>query len=125
MATWDTSLVIIFRNLINDAVAPYTYNDARAKEIILVGAQLMLMEVSFDIPYVVDLNGQNITPDPVENNDNNFIALHLIKPFNYLPGAGSTCNQYSCSHCRCRYYAWARGVDTRPEETGCNSWGYI
>jgi len=81
MATWDTTLVIMLRNMIDDTVTPYTYSDNRIKEIILVGAQLLLGETSFDAAYVVDLNNQTITPDPTNKSpkDDIFITLLTLK----------------------------------------------
>jgi|LakMenEpi03Aug12_release.lakeMendotaPanAssembly.Ray.scaffolds.fasta_scaffold269516_3 hypothetical protein len=81
------TLVLILRNIINDTVETYTYSDARLEQMITVAAQLLLAEVSFDYDYSITIGTPTITPDPVDNGDDAFIALVTLKAAALLTGA--------------------------------------
>ncbi len=74
---WVT-LLIILRNIINDTEST-TYTDARLKTALASAAQLMLLECSFDYDYVIDVSTPDISPDPVSNSDDAFVALVTLK----------------------------------------------
>lgn len=81
------TLVLILRNIINDTVATYTYSDARLQQMLAVAAQLLLAETSFSTDYVIEVTTPTITPDPVTNGDDAFIALVTLKAAMLITGA--------------------------------------
>lgn len=86
--TWQTEMVPIVRYLINDATAPYTYEDSRIQQTIAIAAQLTLITTSFDKDYVVDVATPSITPDPTdETRDDAFISLVSIQAACIILGA--------------------------------------
>lgn len=81
-------MVPIVRYLIDDAVVPYTYDDSRLQQTIVISAQLTLLEVHFDKDYVVDVAGSGISPDPTADpRDDAFISLVSLKTACVVLGA--------------------------------------
>jgi hypothetical protein len=80
---WQTELPIIIRHLIDDLNETPTYNDNRLVELILVCAQLLQQEVSFEQIFIVDVDEYTISPDPTNRNantrDDGFISLVCLK----------------------------------------------
>jgi len=72
-------MIKIVRGLINDMVSPYTYNDWRLQELIVVGAVLTVQEVDFAASYTINLCTNTITPDPSVASDYDFMALVSLK----------------------------------------------
>jgi len=78
--SWQNELVRITRFLIDDISEPYTYDDSRLEETILVCAQLMKHELTFDNDYTIDVDTLTLSPDPTEGTkDNGFINLACMK----------------------------------------------
>lgn len=76
---WSSELVVILRNLIGD-VCNFSYSDSRLEETILVSAQLVIAEFSFQNTYSVDVDNATLTPDPTSDpKDNIFIGLVTLK----------------------------------------------
>lgn len=76
---WNTELVLILRNLVGD-VCSTDYSDARLEEVILVSAQMILSEFSFQSTYTVDVAAASLSPDPTDTpKDNIFIGLVTLK----------------------------------------------
>jgi len=76
MSNWEDAGILIFRNLINDVVEPYTYADCRLKSLLITAAYLNIQYLDFDISYTIDLLHQEIEPDPT---DNGFLSLMVLK----------------------------------------------
>lgn len=77
---WQNEMVRMVRHLIGDLISPYTYQDDRLEEAILVSSQLVLGEVGFNVTYTIDVDQCTFTPDPTENTrDNDFILLITLK----------------------------------------------
>lgn len=72
----------ILRYMIND-IDPnnQTYSDDRLTELLLVAAQLVNQEVSFNTTYAIDIDQLSLAPDPTIANarDDNFINLVCLK----------------------------------------------
>jgi len=81
--SWDTEMVLILRNLINDDGTNQTYTDNRLMESLLAAAQIVSFEVSFPTTYTIDFDEYLISPDPTNTaggtRDNAFIALVTTK----------------------------------------------
>jgi len=76
---WTTDMIKIVRGLVNDMTAPYTYDDWRLQELIVVGAVLTIQEVDFSTSYTVNLCTNTITPDPSDAGDYDFMSLVSLK----------------------------------------------
>lgn len=79
---WDTELTRILRYMVND-IDPTNqiYDDGRLSELLLVAAQLVNQEVSFDTTYTIDVEQLCLAPDPTVANarDDSFINLVCLK----------------------------------------------
>jgi hypothetical protein len=53
--SWQVEITSIVRQLIGDAVAPYTFSDSRLQGTIVVAAQLVNQEVAFLNTYTIDI----------------------------------------------------------------------
>jgi hypothetical protein len=76
---WQTELTIITRTLINDINEPYEYSNSRIQQILTVAAKYVQVDVDLHHIYKVDITNNNISPDPIENNDDIFISLLCLK----------------------------------------------
>ncbi len=76
---WQNSLIIATRAMINDLGSTPSYDDFRISQSIVVAGLITSQEFQFDTSYAFDLETPDITPDPVNTNDNPFIALTLLK----------------------------------------------
>ena len=77
---WQLEMVRILRYLIDDVDAT-TYDNSRLEETLLVGAQLILNEISFDNTYTIDVDSLTLSPDPttLATKDNAFINLTSLR----------------------------------------------
>lgn len=95
--TWDTYIVILLRNLIGDVDSSnYTYSDARLQTLIASCAVLVQSESSLENSYVVDLTpgSEDITPDPVTEDDQFFVVLLSYKAACILAGSRLSSENY-------------------------------
>lgn len=78
--TWKTEIGTIVRHLIDDVNAA-TYSDRRIETAILVGAQLMFIEVDFEQTYTINVDACSLSPDPTDTSakDDGFINLTALK----------------------------------------------
>jgi len=78
---WDTVLVNMLRIIIDDFdEGSPTYSDDRLQQILVVAAQYVNQEISFDTSYTVNINSPNISPDPTSSSSRddafaNFVVL--------------------------------------------------
>jgi len=80
--SWQGQLSIVVRHLINDLdPTNYKYNDSRVETTILVGAQLVALEVDLNTVYSINVETGILSPDPTDetNKDNAFINLVSLK----------------------------------------------
>jgi hypothetical protein len=75
---WQTHTLKMVRYLINDVdEANYKYSDERVNSTVAVASQLVVLELDFKFSYIVDLDEETITPDPLY--DTPFINLVVLK----------------------------------------------
>ena len=79
--TWQTEMTPILRFLINDLDSSnYTYADSRLQQSLLVGAQLVSTELTFNKSYEINVAASSLTPDPTTApRDDSFINLVCLK----------------------------------------------
>lgn len=75
---WKISMVLMLRALIDDLECT-KYTDSRLKQLLAVGAYSVLTEADFNTVYDVDIARVSISPDPVSNDDANFVVLTVYK----------------------------------------------
>jgi hypothetical protein len=73
--SWQVEITSIVRQLIGDAVAPYTFSDSRLQGTIVVAAQLVNQEVAFLNTYTIDIPNSGISPDPTSIPEHAFTNL--------------------------------------------------
>lgn len=78
---WDYELVTMLRFLINDLDASPTYSDNRLKQLLVIAAQIVNHEMTFNNNYTVNFGSLLISPDPTvaATRDNAFINLVVLK----------------------------------------------
>jgi hypothetical protein len=72
----NASITLMLRAILAD-LDNETYTDERLEQLIVVAAKYVDMDLEKD--YTVDILGIDITPDPVEQNDEIFVNLVVIK----------------------------------------------
>lgn len=72
----NASLTLMLRAVLAD-LDNETYTDERLEQLIVVAAKFVNQDL--EASYVVDVTGVDITPDPVDSNDDIFINLTVIK----------------------------------------------
>lgn len=80
--SWQGQLSTIVRYLINDVDSDnYKYSDKRIETTILVGAQIVTLEVDLKNSYSINVEQCYLSPDPTDNDtlDNAFINLVSLK----------------------------------------------
>jgi hypothetical protein len=79
--SWQTEIPIIVRNLINDMSNSPEYSDTRLTETCVVAAQYVILDISLEDKYTIDIVNQLISPDPcdISNRDSDFICLIALK----------------------------------------------
>ena len=80
---WEETMTTMLRVLVNDTESPQTYTDDRMKQILVVAAQYVDMELSFDYSYTITVGAtaaeSDIAPDPVALDDDPFVNLTVMK----------------------------------------------
>lgn len=77
--SWQTELPIIVRTLINDLNDPPVYSDDRLLQVISVAAKYVQFDVTLEHSYDVNVANSSISPDPIDDRDEIFIALVCLK----------------------------------------------
>ena len=78
-STWQETIPIIVRTMINDWGSPPEYSDERIEQIITVAAKYVQFDVVLQYTYEVDVVNLAISPDPTIDNDDIFICLTSLK----------------------------------------------
>lgn len=76
---WQDDMVMMLRILVSDMDSTPTYSDGRMEQILVVAAQYVQMELTFDNTYTIDLAGVGISPDPTALSDDPFVNLTVMK----------------------------------------------
>jgi hypothetical protein len=79
---WQIEIPIIVRTLINDLGDQPVYSDERIIQAVTVAAKYVLIDVSLDNAYHIDVSNSTITPDPTDDavgRDDLFIAFSSLK----------------------------------------------
>lgn len=77
--SWQAEIPIIVRTLINDLDENPTYSTERILQTIAVAAKYVQIDVTLEQQYEVDVESQQITPDPTVDKDEAFITLVSLK----------------------------------------------
>lgn len=78
---WSDNMISILRILINDFDCDsLTYSDTQLKKVLVVSAQYIQQELSFDTTYTLTINPPSISPDPTatatkDDEFTNFVVL--------------------------------------------------
>ena len=83
---WKISMVLMLRALIGDLDSS-KYTDSRLRQILAVGAYSLLTDADFSTDYSVDVAQVSITPDPVFNDDADFVVLTVYRSACLLLGS--------------------------------------
>ena len=83
---WNIDLVVMFRSFIGDLDSA-KFTDERLKQILVVGAYNVVNDADFSNTYTVDVAKVSISPDPISENDTDFVALTVYKSACILLGS--------------------------------------
>ena len=83
---WNIDLVVMFRSFIGDLDSA-KFTDERLKQILVVGAYNVVNDADFNNTYTVDVAQVSISPDPISENDTDFVALTVYKSACILLGS--------------------------------------
>jgi hypothetical protein len=80
MATWQNTSLIMIRTMLNDAgCGTTTYTNSRSEQLLITAAYFLPVDINFNSDYVVDVEQNTITPDPISTSDGpefiNFMVL--------------------------------------------------
>lgn len=83
---WKVDMVVMLRSIIGDL--DYSkYTNERLKQILVIGAYNVKHDADFTTTYNVDIGELIIDPDPVANNDGDFVILTVYKSACILVGS--------------------------------------
>jgi len=87
--SWQTEISTIVRYLVDDTSTAPTYPDIRIETTILVAAQLVITEISFEQSYIVNVEQCQLTPDPTTSSarDDGFINIVALKAACIIAGS--------------------------------------
>ena len=69
---WNIDLVLMLRSIIGDLDST-SFTDERLKQILVVGAYNVLNDAIFSTEYTVNVAAVSISPDPISENDIDFL----------------------------------------------------
>ena len=79
---WQYNLTTMLRLVIYDSpddTTGRTYTDARLEELLVVAANLVVQELTFDNTYTIDIAATSISPDPITQKDTVFQNMVVLK----------------------------------------------
>ena len=83
---WKISMVLMLRTLIGDLDSE-KYTDERLKQMLVIGAYNVKHDADFSIDYDINVAKIDILPDPVVNNDHNFVIMSVYKTASIVLGS--------------------------------------
>lgn len=80
-ATWQNTSLIMLRTMLNDAGCDdVKYTPQRLQELLITSAYFLPLEVNFNSIFVVDVEAQTISPDPMSVDDGDeFVNFMVLK----------------------------------------------
>ena len=70
----------MLRNMLNDAEGDVKYSNNRLEKVLITAAYLLPLELNFATSYTIDVEQQQITPDPINQTDGpDFINFMVLK----------------------------------------------
>lgn len=75
---WDTTMTTMLRSVIGDITSPYTYSDNQLKNLLVVNAQLIRTEMTFDNSYTIDIPNSGISPDPTTTDPVDDLYMNFV-----------------------------------------------
>jgi hypothetical protein len=75
---WKKEIVSIVRVLINDLNQPYSFSDSRLQQAIVVAAQFVKADLTFNQDYLVNITSPDISPDPTELEQKDDIFINCV-----------------------------------------------
>jgi hypothetical protein len=76
---WNTTLVTIVRNLINDPPSDsQKYDDGRIQEAVVIGGLLSAQDFEYEVEYIFDIDTPEISPDPTLTATLDRVAMALF-----------------------------------------------
>ncbi len=86
---WDSEMIVLIRNIIDDVDEPVKYSDDRLGKLLLTAAQLAQGENVFLQSYTIDVDNITLKPDPTRTpRDESFINLTVLKAACLLASSG-------------------------------------
>ena len=81
MATWQNTSLIMLRTMLNDAGCGETkYTNSRLEQLLITSAYFLPIDINFASNYIVDVEQNTITPDPIGQQDGiEFINFMVLK----------------------------------------------
>lgn len=80
-ACWMKEMVLMLRGWINDMSDTPTYSDARLKQLLLISAQFVQMDLQWPTTYTINISESSISPDPADSasRDVDFMNFTVLK----------------------------------------------
>jgi hypothetical protein len=80
MASWQNTSLIMLRTMLNDVGCGETkYSNSRLEQLLITSAYFLPIDINFNSNYVVDVEQNTISPDPINQDDGtefvNFMVL--------------------------------------------------
>lgn len=75
---WQTEAIELLRVLINDLSDTPTYTDSHLTRLLIVAAYQVIQEVDFTQEFVVDIEEQDISPDPSATATKDDVLINLM-----------------------------------------------
>ena len=77
--SWQNTIPIMVRYLINDVdSASYKYSDSRIEKTVLICAQLVNADTTFDNNYNININSDSLSPDPTLSDPIDYFFINLV-----------------------------------------------
>jgi hypothetical protein len=76
--SWLPEMVRIVRHLVADLASTPRYTDARLGEVILVAAQNVLAELTFDTTYTINVGNLYLSPNPTADATRDDVFMNLV-----------------------------------------------
>jgi hypothetical protein len=81
MASWQNTSLLMLRTMLNDAGCGETkYSNSRLEQLLITSAYFLPVDINFNTSYVIDVEQNTITPDPISQDDGQeFISFMVLK----------------------------------------------
>ena len=80
MATWQNTSLIMLRTMLNDAGCGETkYTNNRLENLLITAAYFLPIDINFNSTYIVDVEKNTISPDPISKDDGPGVVLLYLR----------------------------------------------